>query len=287
MKRKYFNVNEFNYAMKYLETDPYLAKERFDKYLVKYPKDYYARVYYVITLTRICAFEDAEREYNRIATEVKTDSYYMHNSNRTSGFAFNMVLARIKILSAAERYQELYDLLFDNYDILENVERNYISYYCKIKLGIMEPDCHSTQYRFNQCICYSEEAFLDHMKKHFSGVVTEIGAPNQSVFRVDFPFEKVLEEIKKNIPSDKRLFEGYFNDTYYFRYDNCGTVNNSLTNYFAVVCFHNTSDILTMYPTNNCEFLPKVDLNYMIEQDEESKVKTLSRIEKFNLRYKR
>ena len=40
-----------------------------------------------------------------------------------------------------------------------------------------------------------------------------------------------------------------------------------------------------MFPCADCENLPYVDLNYLINTNNISKVKTLSQIEKFNKRY--
>ena len=72
---------------------------------------------------------------------------------------------------------------------------------------------------------------------------------------------------------------------YVFKYDNCGKHDNKIANYFKIICFHNTQDYITMFPCSNCENLPYVDLNYLVNSNDIPKVKTLSQIEKFNKRY--
>ena len=59
-----------------------------------------------------------------------------------------------------------------------------------------------------------------------------------------------------------------------------------ITDYFKVICFHNTSNFITMLPVAEGEFLPHVDLNYMLSESNH-KVKIKSQIDKFNQRYKR
>ena len=290
MLKKYFSENEFQYAISLLENNPYAAKERFEEYLSKYPTDYYARAYYVILLTRICLFKEAEKEYNNIIEQSHNDSFYAYGANRIKGFKHNMAIAKLKILGSQEKYQEILLLLQNNYELLNDTDRRYISYYCRSKLGMLNIENtprYENAYRFNQSVDYNEDMFRLHIKKHEADYNIDVDEVNPAIFVPDFPLDNIIDEIKKYIPSDKGLFLGYFDDTYYFKYDNCGRINNKLVSYFKVVCFHNTVDFITMYPTNECEKLPVVDLNYLKEKDEKTKVKTLSQIDKFNKRFNR
>ncbi len=83
------------------------------------------------------------------------------------------------------------------------------------------------------------------------------------------------------------MFPGYFDDVYYFKYDNCGRIKNHMTNYFTVVCYHNTTNFITMCPNVNCQKLPHVDLNYLKDNENEIKDTRPSKIDKFNRRFKR
>ena len=137
----------------------------------------------------------------------------------------------------------------------------------------------------NQIVEFHEEDFLEHIQKHTANYNMNLEHPNRAIFAPDFPLESVVQEIKKYIPSDKRLCYGFFVDTYVFRYDECGRYFHKIVDYFQVICFDDGQNhLITMYPAYNCENLPFIDLNYMKEK-EKPKVKTLSQIEKFNRRY--
>ena len=54
--------------------------------------------------------------------------------------------------------------------------------------------------------------------------------------------------------------------------------------FFKVSCFHDTHDIIIMYPTFNCENQPYIDLNYLNESEKPIQ-KRISQIDRFNKRY--
>lgn len=144
MANKYFHEQEFQYSIKLLEHDPYGAKERFEAYLEKYPDDYYARAYYVILLTRICLIDEAEKEYKTIIQETRNNNFYDCNSiKKLKGFRYNMLLCELKILGYKEKYQRILNLLYKYKD---------------------ESMFNDIDYRFNQCVNYSDEAFRNHIK---------------------------------------------------------------------------------------------------------------------------
>ena len=285
---KYYNESAFQYAIDLLENDPFHAKLRFKAYIEKYPKDYYARAYYALLLTRLCEFDEAEAEYDYIKIKSQNDHFYICNQNDLRGFHYNMILVKMKILAYHEKYQELLDFIYKNRDQVHPEDIKYISYYCRIRLGIIDKNIETSSYRFLQTYNYNEKLFQEHIKKHLKSHIDDVDKPSGCVFNEDFPIEKVIAEIKKYIPSDKKLFPGYFDNTYFFKYDSCGMVDGTRTNYFTVVCFQNTSNFITLYPTLDCDKLPYVDLNYIRDLEEDkSKVKRLSQIDKFNMRYNR
>ena len=288
--KRYFDENAFRYAVSALETDPFHAKERFEKYIEKYPNDYYARAYYALVLTRLCMFDEAEEEYEYIKLKAQNCHHYTNSENDLSGFIHIMILVKIKILAYREDYQGIFDLLRSNFYAFDPYDIRFILYFCRAKLGLIEDEnTTSESYRFTQTCNYSEELFREHIKKHLKEY-NNVENPNEYVFNEGFPIDKVIEEVKKHIPSDKRLFPGDFDNTYYFKYDNCGKVRNNNTNYFTVIVFHNTTDFITMCPAENCERLPFVDLNYLKDEELEKdkiKVKMPSQIEKFNKRFNR
>lgn len=287
---KYFNENEFQYALDCVEKNPFEAKKRYDEYLDKYPQDYYARAYYILLLTRIGLFELAQQEYDYIEKMIIVNTSFSTSDKRAKGFKYIMALAKAKLLAHSEKYQELLDFYYKNQVLFESRgDTKYMSYYCRFKLGKIQSNSYNddSPYRYLQVIRYDEDRFLNHIKKHQADYNTDSDDPNKSIFVPNFPIEKIVSEIKKYIPSEQKLEPALFDDIYYFKYDNCGRVNNKMTNYFTVVCFHNTCHFLTMCPANNCEFLPYIDLNYLHEKDDDSKVKRLSQIDKFNKRFNR
>jgi hypothetical protein len=108
-----------------------------------------------------------------------------------------------------------------------------------------------------------------------------------SIFLTFCKPREIVEEVKKNISFDMKLSPGFLDESYVFKYDNCGRVNNKLANYFKVICFKGTKDIITMYPALDCEHLPCVDLNYLIENKKVNDKKRPSALDRFNQRYKR
>lgn len=287
-KEKYYSVWESSSAIKLIESNPIAAKEIFQEYLCKYPNDYYTYTYYIMLLITLCEFEEAEKVYKEVNNAYQNDAGFLKSASRLNGFTFNMLICKAKLLAYQEKYQELYYLYLNNMERLEPNQSNYISYTCKAKLNLLNNESQSTvplSYRFMQVSNYSEELFFDHIKSHLQAYNKDM--PNQSpvVFTEDFPIKEVLKEIKKYIPSDKKLCTGLFENIYYFKFNNCGRVNTKMVNTFAVICFHNTNQFITMYPVIDNDNLPFVDLNYLVENKEKDKVKTISQIDKFKKRY--
>jgi hypothetical protein len=132
---------------------------------------------------------------------------------------------------------------------------------------------------------YDYDDFIKHISKHLLDHKAKDDDEITSYFFRGFPIEKVLEEVKQYIPDKEKSYCcGFFDDYYYFRYNDCGrclTEKNKkscehkyyksrlmVTNYFKVVTFHDSSDIITISPCDNPKGLPYIDLNYIKEQEE-------------------
>ena len=286
---KHYDESSFQYAIDMLETDPFHAKEALESYLERYPKDYYARAYYALLLTRINMMDEATNEYNYVIIKSSNDAHYITNYKNMRGFRYILSVVKMKLLAYNNEYQEILNVLEEDKDLFETTDTIYISYYCRLKLGIFDEDANIESYRFTQSKSYSEELFKEHVKKHIKKYRdNNMYEQNEYLFEDDFPIDKIIPEVKKYIPSDKFIFPGYFDNTYFFKYDDCGKVGNEWTNFFTVVCFHGTNNIITMCPVKGYERLPFVDLNYIKEEElNKVNVKKISQIDKFNKRYNR
>lgn len=277
MQNKYFDNWEFNKIIPLIETNPYEAKIRFEEYLKKYPKDYIPYPFYISTLISTKDITNAKKMLNYITN-------FKHNKTFTNElFEEHILLIKLKLLLYEDKYDELYLFYKENKEKLEKLNLKNVIFYIKRKnedyiKSLREPN----SYLFRQIIEYQETDFLDHIKKHLQNDNIN---KNTSIFEENFPINEILQEVKKYLPSDTCLFFNFIVDTYIFKYDYCGKDDNKTTNYFKVICFHNTSDIITICPSNNCEYLPYIDLNYLNKEHTSTKTKKLSQTEKFNRRF--
>ena len=286
MKKQYFNSLELKKACELHQTNPMEAKNRYEEYLEKYPTDYSAHTYYIGVLIILGEFDEAEKALNDVINVSKYDKFFMKQKNKMIQFKEKVFVCKIRLLLYREKYNELYMLLENNYNLVKEMSLQSIAFYVKRKLNIpnFKPR-EDYSYRLQQMIKYEEKDFFENIEKYLENYMSDLNTPNKKVFISDFPIEKVIEETKKYVPSNKCLFSGNYENVYVFKYTNCGKDNNRTANYFKVVCFHNTQDYITIFPCADCENLPYVDLDYLINTNEMPKVKTLSQIEKFNKRY--
>lgn len=287
MKAKYFNKWEFQQLLNLYETNPFEAKLKYEEYLDKYPKDYSAYSYYASLLIVLGEFDEAEKILDFVEFVSGRDSIFSKDPYKLMNFRRCVLSSRLRLLSYQEKYDELYNLCLHHFQDIKNMDMMYILFYCKKKLGLLDSYKRSNySYLFRQTVDYQESDFLYHIQKHLSDCNKYEDGDKKSVFVSNFPINKVIEEVKKTISSDKKLCYGTFQDIYIFRYNECGRDRNRLVDYFKVVCFHGTSDFITMCPSFDCQNFPYVDLNYLICDSKNAKVKRLSQIEKFNQKYK-
>ena len=284
MNKNYFNIWEFKQALDLAETDPISARLLYEEYFKKYPKDYSGYPYYCSNLITLGELELAEKILDYVEKEYIKDNLF-NKEEKIKKFEYNMFFTRTKLLSYQERYEELYRLCVKNISRVADKSLNSVWFYSKKRTGRLnngERDANS--YLFRQIVRYEQDDFYKHIQKHLSNYNENLEMPNTAIFEEKFPLKEVVEEIKKYIPSDKRLFLGFYDDVYYFRYDECGREDKKIVNYFKVVCLHNSQDFITMCPVKGSDNLPHIDLNYM-KKEELSKVKKISQIDRFNKRY--
>ena len=286
--KRYFNTHYFDKIKKIINTDPLKAKKEFEEYMMKYPLDYSAQTIYVSVLIRLQQFELAEKMLEEIELRMEKDGNFKTYYEKKDLDETSVVFCRSALLCYQQRYSELYEFVLKTKYNKKKLKIDSLITYCRKKLGILNINRETqTSYVIRQIIEYSEEEMLEHIKDHFEIYNDQLEDENDSKFVRNFPFDEVLKEIKKCIPSTIRICNGIYDDTYVFKYDHCGNCNYKPVNYFKVICFENTNQIITIYPCTECEKLPFVDLNYMKEQEETKKIKALSQREKFLKRYKK
>ena len=285
MINKYYNEWEFKQILKLMETNPVTANIKLGTYIKEYNKDYCAKIYYISTLITLGKFEEAEELLNELEFMCSNDKSFNNSVDNKNirKLKINIISTKIRLLSYKEKYKEIEELYLQHEQELKelDIEIERLIFYCRKKLNRpINANPQTYSYIYRQINEYSERDFLDHIRKHLKEYNYD---SNQSVFNYNFPLNEILIEIKKHIPGEKKLYPYLYADLYIFKYDACGIENNKIANYFKVICFHNTSDIITMYPINCSEEFPYIDLNYLMQKD--TKPKVLSRIDRFNKRY--
>lgn len=261
-----------------------LAKTEFEHYLADFPMDYYAHSMYSSVLIRLRQFELAEKVIDGVMSITARLSL-----ERREELEVNLFYNKLAVLSYTSRFNELYEYINKRKDYLTRIKGiEALLYFCEKQLGILKlTKSKSNKYLINQIIDYSESDMIEHVKRHLADFYVHGETLYFSVFCENFPFNEVLEAIKKNIFSKNGICLGLYDESYFFKFDNCGKDNYRTTDYFKVVCFQNTNQIITMYPEVNCEKLPFVDLNYLNPNISNGHSKVISQRDKFNKRYNR
>ncbi len=284
MKNQHFDLWEFHNITSLIENNPLEAKIRFENYLNKYKNDYSAYSIYTYVLIILGYFEEAETIINYV-----NDSYLLEQSypdKRKELTKKDIIFNTFKLLFYQNRFEELYQYIQEHRNDVETLKLGPIEYLCNKYFDLPLPDYkEKNSYLFTQLANYSEEAFLEHIKKHQEEYNQNIEEPNNCIFSSDFPIKTIYEEIKKNLATYPMIHPGFFEDAYIFKYDNCGRVNNKVVNHFKLVAVHGTNNFITMCPIENGKYLPQTDLNYLYQEKNKPKTKTLSQIDKFNKRY--
>ena len=285
-KKMYFNKHEFVKITELGKKDPYGSIQAFQHYFEKYPDDNSARTYYISKLIAVGQFEEAKEELEKIEIVFGRNSIYHYDEDRARVLGHNITLCKLKLLLYEGKYEEALNLYYLNKEDFSYLGAEVEFYFRKLR-GKIDPNRRTpNSYMFRQIVEYKEEDFREHIKKHLSDFNENDRNISVSYFNPDFPIDKAIEEVKKYIPSDKKLCYGFLEDMYVFKYDQCGRDTNRLVDYFKVYTFSNTQDFITMCPSSDCEKFPYIDLNYLKEKEEpKALVKRPSQIDRFYKRY--
>lgn len=285
-KKLYFNSYKYNKAYNLRINNPYKSVEEFEKYIDEFPYDYLAKIQYISSLITVNELEKAREEY--IDIEKNYDKLYeiLKDINRTKIIKEKLLICKLKLLLYEKKYNDAVELYFSNYRSLSSLG-GFIYYYLALLRGdkfVINKE--KDRYITKQVTSYSEEEFLEHIKKHLADYNQNDRNISSTFFSPDFPLDSILKEVKNYIPSDKKLCYGFYDNTYIFKFDECGRDNNKIVDFFKVITFDKDDNYITMCPSADCTCLPYVDLNYLKEEKEsKQKVRRISQIDKFRMKY--
>ena len=287
MEERYYDAWEFAKANNYVETDPKQANLKLKEYLEKYPKDYATYGFYAGSFINLGDFESAEKIIKYVEKLAREDSQFNKQPDKVKMFKRVILFDKFRLFCYQGKYDKLIKMCGEYRKLVQEWSLNDLDFYCKKKLNrIPDIERDNNTYLFRQMIEYKEEDLLDHLKKHSADFNQDLDNPNDCVFVPGFPIKELVDEVKKYIPSDKKICHGFYDDLYVFKCKECGRINNKLVDYFKVSCFHDSGNIITIYPASRCEKLPLIDLSYF-NKKEEKKVTIVSARDKFNKRYGR
>ena len=286
--RSYFDSYEFNRLNEMIGKDIHGAKEGFERYLEKYHNDLSAYLKYAEVLITTGDFKKAHEMIELVEYKLARTSFYISDDTRRKAVNKMIIHTKGRLYSNEKRVWAALKLIYDHQDIFEDdrLKKATIFYLRKIVNNHIR-EKKDVSYIYRQIYSYSEEEMIEHIKKHEADYNMGDREISTSYFLPEIEIEKLIEEVKKNLKPENALYTGYFDNTYCFRLDSCGRCDNKLVDYLEVVAFNGSPNIITMYPVSHTNNRNIVDLNYMREELEENKpkVKTLSQIDKFRMRY--
>ena len=290
--KKYFNSYELDKIKQLGDKFGYEARKDYEEYFLKYPKDYTSYPFFASFLIKYRKLDDAEKILDYGFNLADMDSRFKANKEKYEYLKKHYILYKLKILFYREDYQGVLDLYDKQYGVISsyiNVNNAFILY-CQKMIGSLGDNWKRedlSSYLYRQIVEYREDDFKDHIKKHLADDAIDMDEASPTIFVPEFPVDRVMEEVKKYVPSDKCTYPGGLEDSYVFKYDECGRDRYCMTDYFKVFCFHNTSNFITISPTIIEDVsLQYIDLNYLKKEDNYA-LKKKSQIEKFYQKYKK
>lgn len=148
---------------------------------------------------------------------------------------------------------------------------NSIELLCNKRLGL---DCNiETQtYADKQIVNYDLKKALEHITFHQE---ENENKTLHSVFNNSININDLFVYSLLNL-KEENYYSNNVMDIYIMEYPNVGTVNGESVNYIKVITLPNTKQIITLFPFNK---------SIIENKNEKSKVKQMSRIDKFNKKY--
>ena len=192
-------------------------------------------------------------------------------SNKVSA-KYHLIVTKYR-LKKYDEVKELISTYTNNY--IEERQKNRRQEDIRKILNIINGVDTTYNYSDQQQACYDESLAITHIiENHYNK-----GQFNPNIFKSPKDIEVLFNEIKNKLNKSKRMIRGYC-DSYIFYYENIGYNNNIKTDVLEVICFPDTYNIVTMFPTSKYKGLMEQKVTI-----KETKTKKLSQIDKFYKRY--
>ena len=286
-KNKYFDQWEFSKAISYIEESPLKANQLLKEYLEKYRHDYSGYCYYAGTFITLGKFDEAQKILDFVEKQAVLDKKFQNFENNYHEYKKNFLYSKLRLLSYKEEYLELYRMCIKNRSIIREMNLAEVIFWSRYQTGnLIKSSDDLKRYFYRQMVSYNKQEAIDHINRHCADYNSDLDSidRNTNIFVPEFPLNEIVEEIDKYLLSDKIIYAGFIENVYMFKYDECGRQDNRLVNYFKVICYHNTKNIITMCPVAVGENLPYVDLNYL-KKEKNNDIQLQSRRDKFYQKY--
>ena len=227
---RYYDYKLSNDIFKILNVDPFLAVRKMKDYLEVFSRDYSMMCTYCLTLITIGEFDDAYETLLNLEKNYANDHEY--HVDRPQGqneiVSREIKLCRLRYLANAYKYEDALKFLKKNNEELEKSKAgnlNILDFFLNHRLGNIELDRENQKnYLMRQIVEHKKEDFID---KFYS----ERGK-GTTTFYDDFDIEKVYDAMHEHLQTGECLHTAFNTDTYYFKYDSCGKVDNRYTSVY-------------------------------------------------------
>ena len=253
----------------YLNNEPDKALRYIKQYIENYPKDEHAKSFYIRILISKRMFEEAREYINSLTMDEYDRSFQM----------FLIAYFTEDYTLAYELYPKIKDKIVNN----EEYNRKYIKTFIENKLGLIDikKDYDSLTYTEKQIVSYNEKRAINHIKLHKKEMENK---EFHTLFEEEIDIEKLFCEVKKIIVDSEIVIHDDVVDIYIFEYPKIKNViegEEKQYKYLKIITIRDTKNIITMYPIFTAKRIDNI--NYFKVKN--SKVKTMSRIDKFNKKY--
>ncbi len=253
-------IAEYKYKQGLLDESLELYKKSIQNHLFKQ---------YDIALLEIGKILIIKKRYEEAEKYLKKIKYGKYNNSA------------LKTLAIMEIQKENYNKAYE-YFLQINPNCKYDSKILeKLKLSLLvNADIQSVlpqgkTYSEKQILNYNKDIAIEHIKEH------KKIKKNITYFSENIDIEKLYDEVKPLLKKENIIDLDIFNK-YKIQYKEIGIFNNKTVDEMIVVTKANSKDIITMYPINNSQ--EEIDT---FESTPKTKIKRISQIEKFNMKYNR